>query len=501
MTSPEIAAELRLPRPTKPEWWTLGALTAAFVLLVTFWAFFTPPHDAPDEPIHLNSAIRLAEGGGWPDPGDAEMDRMVLQSRAEAALPASERSTFAELRETHPGYHGVDQMTQHPPLYYAYVAVVLNAIDFMNVRSDIALTVARLAGVVLMIPLPFFAWDSVRRITRSAKAGILAAASLFAVPQLAHIAGSVSNDGMTILFSSAVIWLGVRAMTGDTRWRITVGMGIALALALLVKGTAVPMVAFAAVVLLIWPQELSFRSRMLRAATAMAVGLAGGWWWLRNLLVYGSLQPPGLVYPDAPWPEGSGPSMLWFADQAWGRLSLSFWGNFGWLSHPLPVFLTNTLTVVCLFVIVAFAFRGREDRGKMFALAALPLFFMVGLLTQTWPNYVRTQLPAGLQGRYFFVVLIALIVLSAVAWRNFIEPRNRVRVGIGLVVAFAAMAVLGLAVEYRAVYHGLGDWLARSPAGVAGTIVLTLLTAAVCAWAVVQSIRFIRARPAAVTAS
>ncbi|MGN8552364.1 UNVERIFIED_CONTAM: DUF2142 domain-containing protein [Microbacterium sp. SLM126] len=494
MTSHEIAEAPSHPPVTKREWLVLGAITAAFVLLVTFWAVFTPLHDAPDEPIHFNSAVRLAEGGGWPDPGDAEMDRMILQSRAEAKIPASERSTFAELRENYSGYHGVDQMTQHPPLYYAYVAVVLNAVDFMNIRSDIALVIARLAGVLFVVPLPYFAWNSVRRITRSPKAGIIAAASLFAVPQLAHIAGSVSNDGMTILFCSAVIWLSVRAMTGDTRWWVTVGMGLALGLGLLVKGTAVPMVAFAAVVLLIWPRELGFRTRLLRTATAMAVALIGGWWWMRNLLVYGSLQPAGLVYPDAPWPDGSGPSAIWFADQAWGRISNSFWGNFGWLSHPLPVFLTSFLTVVCIVVVLAFAFRSRADRGKMITLAALPVLLTLALLTQTWPSYVRTQLPAGLQGRYFFVVLIALIVLSAVAWRNLVEPRNRVRVGIGLVVFFAGMSVLGLAVEYRAVYHGLGDWLARSPIGAPGTIILVILTAGVGVLAVVQTVRFVRHR-------
>lgn len=499
MTTDSSAVIPTSPPAGRIEWWTLGAITAAFVALVTFWGILTPIYDAPDEPLHLNSSIRLAEGWEWPDPGTAEVQNKVLAARGQQSTPAAERSTFAELAESHPGYHGVDQMTQHPPLYYAYTGVVLRVIDFLEVRADQALLAVRLAGLIFVLPLPFFLWESVRRPTGSPKAAIVAAATVFAVPQLAHIMGSASNDSATIAFSCAVMWLGIRIMTGDTRWITTIGLGLALALALFTKGTAVPLVAFAGLVLLLWPRELALSQRLIRTAAAMAVALLGGWWWVRNLLVFGRLQPAGLRYPDNPFPDGQGPSITWYIDQMWGRVSLSFWGNFGWLNHPMPVILTDILTVVALAVVVGFAFRRSAVRWRMVLLASMPLLFLVGLITQTWPTYVRTQLPAGMQGRYFFVVLVPLVVLSAVAWLRLVSPGRRRATGIGLLSVFAAIGLAGIVVEFRAVYTGIGDWLAHTPSGIPAAVGITVVAAALAILALVMSIRFIRTDLPAVT--
>lgn len=460
--------------------------------MVTFWAILTPLFDAPDETLHMNSAIRLAEGGGWPDPGEAHVSRMLLAAQGQAAIPALDRLTLAELRADHPGEGGVDQMTQHPPLYYAYVATFLNAVDFMNIRSDFALLTARLAGLLFVLPLPFFAWDTVRRITRSRRAGLIAAASLLAVPQLAHIMGSVSNDTPTIAFCSAAIWLCARVITGDRSWWTTIGLGAALALALFTKGTAVPLVAFVGVVMLIWPRSLSFLERLLRTAVTMAVGLLGGWWWVKNLLVYGSLQPHGLPRATNPWPEGSGPSIFDFSEFFWARIPRSFWGNFGWLTNPMPAVVTDTLTVVCLAVIAGYAFRRGSQRAAMLPMAGVFLLLGVALLYKIWPVYARTQLPAGMQGRYFFVVIIALIALSAVSWRNLVPPPSRTRVGVGLLIVFAGVACLGILIEFRATYTGVHDLILRAPAGGFGTVAITAATMALCLLALALTIRQLR---------
>lgn len=481
-----------MPGPSRREWWALGLITAALLTVVAFWATLAPLYDAPDEALHMNSAIRLAEGGGWPDPGDAEVSNMVLAAQGQAAIPAADRVSLAELRAENPGYNGVDQMTQHPPLYYAYVAVVLNAVDFLEIRSDHALLAARLAGLLFVLPLPFMAWDSVRRITRSPRAGLVGAASLLAVPQLAHIMGSVSNDSMTVAFGSAVIWLGVRVMTGDRSWWTTVGIGLALAVALLTKGTAVPLVAYVAFVMVFWPRELSVRQRLVRALVSLSAGFLGGWWWARNLLVYGALQPAGLVYDENPWAEGTGPSVGYFVEQLWVRVSTSFWGNFGWLTHPLPTYLTDFLTVTCVVVVLAYAFRRSAVRAPMLAMAAVFLVFVLALIYQTWPSYVRSQLPAGMQGRYFFVIILALIVLSAVAWRNLVPAVERTKLCIGLLTAFALVAVFGILVEFDAVYTGIYDWILRAPLGIVGTAALILLTASACVAAFVLAVREVR---------
>lgn len=479
----------------RAEIWVVAAITAAFVSLVALWAVLAPVFDAPDEVLHLNSGIRLTTGWDWPEPGQAELHAWALAAMGEANLPADQRSTFAELAQSQPGYHGVDQMSQHPPLYYAYVAVVLNAIDFMNVRADLALLAVRLSGLLFAAPLPVLVWASVRRITRSPKAAVVGAAALLAVPQLAHILGAVSNDGITVLFSSIVVWLGIRIMTGDARWRTVTALGIALALALFSKGTAVPLVLYVIVVLAIWPREMGLWRRFARLCVAGAISFLGGIWWLRNLVLYGNLQPDGLDRQTVPWPEGGGPDIIYFLDRAWNGLSGSFWGRFGWLTHPMPVVITSALTVIALVVIAAYAFRRSPDRGKIIAIAILPVAVIGVFLYQRWIGYGRTQQTGGLQGRYFFPLLVNFITLSAVGWRNLVTPSERRTAGSLLLCGFAAVAACGVVVEYAAVYDGLG-WFRYSPVGTVGSLAFLALAGATGVAAFVLTWRFIRERAA-----
>jgi hypothetical protein len=153
---------------------------------------------------------------------------------------------------------------------------------------------------------------------------------------------------------------------------------------------------------------------------------------------------------------------------------------------------------VCLAVIVGFAFRRTLMRWQVLTLGGLLALMLVALLSQTWPSYVRSQLPAGLQGRYFFVVLVPLIVLSAVAWRNLIQAGYRRTAGTVLLIVFAGIAAFGVYVELRAVYAGVSDFLVRAPIGAPGVVVLSVLTAALAATAFALALRFVRKAPALV---
>jgi hypothetical protein len=49
------------------------------------WAVFVPGFRAPDELQHVNSVVRLAEGGGWPGPGDVRIEDETLGALAARA--------------------------------------------------------------------------------------------------------------------------------------------------------------------------------------------------------------------------------------------------------------------------------------------------------------------------------------------------------------------------------------------------------------------------------
>src|SRR5687768_4159334 len=77
------SALLRRVRNSAPPVAVFVASGLLFVVCL-MWAVMTPGTRAPDELQHLNSIIRLADGGGWPEPGDARVTSGVLESRDEA---------------------------------------------------------------------------------------------------------------------------------------------------------------------------------------------------------------------------------------------------------------------------------------------------------------------------------------------------------------------------------------------------------------------------------
>ncbi|WP_194409110.1 glycosyltransferase family 39 protein [Microbacterium cremeum] len=486
----------------------VALITAAFIAMMMLWAMLTPIFGAPDEQAHVNSAVRLTGGLDWPPPGEARMSQAMREARLQTDVPAANRATLGDLMSTYPGLHkGIDQMTQHPPLYYLYGAGVLRVIDYEDRRIDHAILALRLAGIVWLAPLPLLVWDSVRRLTRSPKAAIVGAAALLAVPQLAHITSAVTSDGLVVALSSVVVWLSIRVMTGERRIWAPLCMGLALGGALLTKGTALPLAPFAVAVLLWWPRDLSRGRRVARAVVATVVASAiGGWWWVRNLVLYRDLQPSGLAggRPTAPWAEGTGPDIVAFMELMWDRATQSFWGAFGRLEFGLPEPLTDVLTVLAILMVVAgFASHGpKGQRMQMAFLASLPLLLSAMLFVNTWRHYVRTQIAGGLQGRYFFVIIIAMIALSAVAWYRAVPTRKRTAVGVILLAVFAGVAVLGVFREYIGVYEdslyritreGLRALATFASAGVATTAATGLVAGGLLVAMLIASIRFVRA--------
>ena len=67
---------LRCPVGSPVAW----VATVLFVGLMVLWTIVTAGFRNPDEPQHVNSVLRIAEGGGWPAPADAYMSPEVLRA-------------------------------------------------------------------------------------------------------------------------------------------------------------------------------------------------------------------------------------------------------------------------------------------------------------------------------------------------------------------------------------------------------------------------------------
>ena len=446
----------------------VAVVTATFGLWLAVWALLVPTFEAPDEVAHVNAAVQVALGEPWVAPGDMRVLEAVLAgARQQATVPKDEWSTVGELLATAPGDSAtVDQMTQHPPAAYVADAVVLRAVHYGGLRLDRAVLALRLADALAVTPLALLAWATVRRVTRSPRAALVGSLALFATPQLASVGASVTNDAPTMLLTGVVVWLAVRVLTGDLRWRTAIGLGVALGAACWVKGTALPAVPFVGLAVLVaGVGVLPAARRVVRTVVVLAVAAAvGAWWWVHNLVTYQRLQPDGYaaIRPPRAFPAGEHPSVAHFVDVSWGTLARTFWGSPGARAQvTVGDGLTAALTAVTLLVIIAFAFR-RVDLRTSLVLVSFPALVLLVQTATSARAYLTTTEVAGTQGRYAFPALLCLVALSAIAWRRLPRtPRGRRWTATGLAVACPAMGLYGAAVVtswfWNAAVPGVGS--------------------------------------------
>ena len=145
-------------------------------------------------------------------------------------------------------------------------------------------------------------------------------------------------------------------MEGQGAWVHWLGVGVVLGLALLTKLSALALVGLAGlvIVLLAWYR----RSWRLAVRLALAVGAAAlavaGWWYVRNLILYG--EPTGLT---AMW-EVVGRRKD-FGTELWSEfrgLRYSFWGLFGWFSITMPDWVYRVLDGFSILAVVGLALGG-----------------------------------------------------------------------------------------------------------------------------------------------
>ncbi|PUB20126.1 putative membrane protein DUF2142 [Promicromonospora sp. AC04] len=510
----------------------LALITALVVLVGVLWAVLTPAFRAPDEPQHVNSVLRLAYGGGWPAAGEALVGPAMTEAREQAALatdvpgrhldrdgvPAfvsvpptkdAERATVSrenaladplppgtDTRQLAPEL--VDQMTQHPPLYYAMAAGVLHATGLAESRWDVQLLALRLFDVALLLPLPLLTAATVRRLAGSRPAALVAASFTLFVPQVGHIMGSVTNDALVTLTGAVTAYLCVRVLTGDLRLRTAAGLGVVVGVGLLTKvmaAFALPVVV-AAYLVASGPRGRRVLGALIAGAAAFAIG---GWWWLRNLLVLGTVQPVGI--PDR-FLDDAQPQGLWyFLRTVVTSLTRSFFGNFGWLEIRVPDAVLWTAAVVVAILCVLAVVRGPANRAVA-VLLLQPVALWCGVLVNAWPDYAAHGWISAVQGRYLFAGLLALGAGTALGLLALLGPRLR-RATPWVIAAACAAAASGLAYGFWGFYQGPGQsvadaaarWAGWSPLSGGQLVLVGSVTLVVGAAAVVAAARFARAMP------
>jgi 4-amino-4-deoxy-L-arabinose transferase-like glycosyltransferase len=398
----------------------------AFILLAhvgiaLLYATNIPPYNAPDEPAHANYARHVATNASLPvlQPGDWDSE-LLERLKADRFTTGSDVSTIRY--ESH-----------QPPLYYLLAAPVAAA-GIVPMRL-VSVAIGAIALVVLYL--------AARALIADAPTALLALAIAAFVPQ--HVAGfaSVSNDGLTELWLSLLLWLSVVLQRVGTTGRRSAVVGLVVGLAMLTKLSGWVAAPVAAVALLLAPTKGGRKAQQLLVAGLVAAALVVPWL-VRGAMTYGIEDPLGLRRHDEVvigQPLTSNPDIPAMA----ATLFRSFWGQFGWMGVLMDERIYLALGALsALFAAGALlwlmpwgGFRLEPNR-RGWLLAGL---LLGGVALATIAYNVRYLQP---QGRYLFPAMAAIAPLAAVGLRELLSERQRVPLYVTVGLGLAALDLIAL---------------------------------------------------------
>lgn len=465
-------------------WW----LTALFVALGTWWSVIVPLGLPPDEPAHVDLTMAVAASGSFPDYDDRTMSVASLTLRypttdrhadggprlaPETVVPRSERRTYTERGGDRPASWALgpgqevaplaNQMPQHGPLYYSVAAASLRVGRLVSGGEAVLgreVLGLRLLGVAMTAHLPLAAFWAARRLGASDHGATAAAVMPLFVPQLSHVTAAVSYTPLLIGLSAIVAVSLAGVVRGDGRRSTALAVGGVTALAMWTTASAfllLPWVVIAYASQLRRWSPAQLRRSIGGAATAVGVALgAGGFWWIRNVVKFGtptpstdsehyaSLTPRPGFDPD--------PSLILELAQDW--MPVRFFGAFG-TSFSATIgdgFVTGLLLIAGVGALAAAVPRrfGRPDGLTTIRVAAFAVPFAILLafvLYRSWDLYQMSGSVTFLQGRYLFGAFIPFAVVVGTGWFR-----------VGRRAAAPALLVVAAAVHVEATRAVLDTW-------------------------------------------
>ena len=420
-------------------WW----MVALHVTVLGAYSILLPTFRAPDEAQHVDLAHfwstdfdypawddRLVADGVRNAEGQLRPRSRSAHLTAQAARPKDERASFEQLDEV-PIPNIRNQLAQHPPLYYIVAGTAERATEVVIGDPDFVVETwfYRLVSIAMVAPLPYVIWRASRLLELPEPVAVGAMLLPLAFPQYLHIGASVNNDNLQYLATWLMAPIVLRVARGDLAWRTMALAGVLSGIGLLTKAFAfvIPAWMACALLLVLLRQGRAALPGVVRAGLVYAVPAMalGGWWWVRNVVLYGSLMPTRYFDLVEQLPRGDFDPVDYMG--RWMSVTVRrVWGDFGYFDTHIPstaVTIATTIAAVTLLVGVVGRDRvaGTKSGDRLLLLVPLPLLMAMQLQTAL-RTYLDSGQYAALQGRYWFgalapaAILISLGAAKALGW-------------------------------------------------------------------------------------
>jgi 4-amino-4-deoxy-L-arabinose transferase-like glycosyltransferase len=403
---------------------TLVFMLIAYLVLGTAYALQTPAWQAPDEPAHYNYIQFLVQKHALPILQRGEYNQAYLNEFTRTPHNTASMSIDPLRYEDYA-----------PPLYYLLAAPIYALTDGWG-------TAIRLFSVALGGALVVVAYLIGAELYPDQLVFALGGAAFVAfVPQHLAMTSAINNDPLAELLIALTVLQCLRLfrLTVVRRRRLIL-LGVTLGLGLLTKATfyytAIPI----AVVTLVW---LAFKKQPSKKGPSETRGwrpfikqllivfvpatLFGAVWWLRNLIVYGGFDVMGLARHNTVV-VGQPTTAQWLIDYGAGGLVLrflattyrSFWGQFGWMSTPMPdreYVILGMMSLIALVGWIGWLAQGMKDETGRMRRPSPQAIILILLFVLTVVGYLYYNVTfVQHQGRYLFPALIPIGLAFAIGW-------------------------------------------------------------------------------------
>lgn len=395
--------------------------TIAFTVCAIVWGLALPAYEAPDEQNHYRYMVFLKDFGRLPR--QLPLPPEVLGEGHQPPLyyvlgGLFLRAVYPEASFVEPPLRS-DVWFDRQPVYFEQF-VQSNPFDVL--ASHRPVHAVRLAHLFLPLLSLGCLWillsylsisDGVRRTTF-----VLLALN----PGWCFLAGALNNDHLAVATSSVVILVLTRAASKQ-RFEPWMGpfLGLFLGLGSLAKLSVLPLLPITAVALWMWSPR---PRRDLAWLVGLTAGLAG-WWYGRNLILYGDafgwtmhrLTCPNTLHHKSVF------NLAWW--QFWSLRSFeSAWSVFGWLTWRAPLIFTWLVAGVCVGAIIGVIRRLVLARIEP---PNIRIGFVLGFAFMAlWVGVARFGLEFDPpEGRYFFPGLLPVGAGLALGWSVWFKNKDR----------------------------------------------------------------------------
>jgi len=291
----------------------------------------------------------------------------------------------------------------------------------------------------------------------------LGAAALVAFnPMFLFISTSVHDDALANLVAAATLYATTRLLVRGPTARRAAALGLLVGLGILTKLTCLLVVPTVGLALLWRPladrrhtppssPEAGGNHKWREAVRlgGIVLGLAlltGGWWFARNMLLYG--EPTSMVRQTGVWGVRENAPDLAAAVRELGFLHDSLWGVFGYgqILMLRPAYgLARLLGLAAAVGLALFWVRRWSGRIPWECPPAVLLILASAPLVAFAANFARMTVSAAADfGRYLFVSLAALAPLYALGLSEWLPAHRRARLTVALALGMLALAVYAL---------------------------------------------------------